>query len=302
MKNVSFSISLLFCVGITLLFGQIPEWWAYFDSPYFFQEYSSRFEVDTVNYPNNKWQIGHPNKSVFDTALSAPNALVTDTVNTLPPNDTSVVYIKHIRSAPKYGVFALHFKYQMDGDSTDKGIVEISPDTGNTWINLLQQDTTYDMSWGGSKPSLRGSTNGWQSFDAGMTAWADAMKSYPVYLTADTILFRFTYITESNSTGRDGWIIDNMYFEDWWFGIEEVRNDDLMEISPNPVSGELRVHRSQKYKEGEIQIFNSNGKMVHRKSNFTAQTIDVSQLPNGIYYLKYGAKESYAVRKFVLQH
>jgi hypothetical protein len=35
--------------------------------------------IDTVNYHHNIWQIGKPNKTVFDSALSLPNAIVTDT-------------------------------------------------------------------------------------------------------------------------------------------------------------------------------------------------------------------------------
>jgi len=51
--------------------------------------------------------------------------------------------------------------------------IEVSPDTGHTWVNVLTQDTTYSMSYGvNSKPALRGSTNGWQIFRLDMENWA----------------------------------------------------------------------------------------------------------------------------------
>ena len=44
--------------------------------------------IDTVNFRQNIWQVGKPNKSVFTSAMSAPNVIVTDTLNPYPPSDT----------------------------------------------------------------------------------------------------------------------------------------------------------------------------------------------------------------------
>ena len=45
-----------------------------------------RDSTDTLNM----WQIGKPHKTVFDSAYSPVNVIVTDTANTYKPNDTSV--------------------------------------------------------------------------------------------------------------------------------------------------------------------------------------------------------------------
>ena len=47
-----------------------------------------QIEIDTSN-AGNIWQIGQPDKAIFDSAFSAPNAIVTDTVNYYPINDSS---------------------------------------------------------------------------------------------------------------------------------------------------------------------------------------------------------------------
>ncbi len=52
--------------------------------------------IDTVSNPNNIWQIGSPQKTVISSAHSAPNVIITDTVNTYPPNNTSVFIIGHL--------------------------------------------------------------------------------------------------------------------------------------------------------------------------------------------------------------
>jgi len=52
--------------------------------------------IDSVNFRHNVWQIGKPQKSIFKSAYSIPNAIVTDTINPYPINDTSSFIITHI--------------------------------------------------------------------------------------------------------------------------------------------------------------------------------------------------------------
>ena len=49
--------------------------------------------IDTT-IDNNIWQIGKPSKSLFSSALSSPNAIITDTSNTYPINNESYFYLK----------------------------------------------------------------------------------------------------------------------------------------------------------------------------------------------------------------
>jgi hypothetical protein len=300
MKKLLLSISLTLIAATS--FGQMADWGTNFDPPYFQLYFSNRFYVDTVANPNCKWQIGHPAKTVFNEAHSIPNALVTDTLNALPPNDTSVIYVKHFRYFQPFHVFVLHFNYQMDGDSTDFGTIEISPDGGQSWVNLLIQDTTFQMIWISPKPTLTGSTSSWQSFDLDMQDWASGWGTFPINMTADTILFRFTYITDSNSNARDGWMIDDLNFEDWWEGIEEFKNDNLISISPNPTSDELRIYTTKISDKHQVQILNYAGQVLYANSNFIGETIDTRQFANGIYLLKYSDTKYFSVKRFVVQH
>ena len=70
-------------------------------------------------------------------------------------------------------------------------------------------------------------------------------------------------------------------------GIAEVQDDTSLQVYLNPTIGQLIINNEQ-LTIGEIRIFNTAGQMIMSlpspKSHET--TINISHLPNGIYYLK----------------
>lgn len=131
MKNILF-IFMLFLSNMVIA---QPFWEINFESEWD----SNKIVIDTLNQSLNRWSIGKPQKNVFTSAYSEPNAIMTDTLNALRPNDTSVFYLFHKRdnTAP-FHIFYLRFWFQIDGDSTDYGSIEISPDKGLHWIDILK--------------------------------------------------------------------------------------------------------------------------------------------------------------------
>ncbi len=65
-------------------------------------------------------------------------------------------------------------------------------------------------------------------------------------------------------------------------------DENKIEIYPNPVDDKLFIYLNNPIKFNQIQIFNSNGKLMHQKNidNYTEVKIDVSKLSPAIYYLK----------------
>src|SRR5262245_14212856 len=63
------------------------------DSIYRFDRTYLNLTIDTGNH-QNQWQIGRPQKSVFNSALSPEKALLTDSTGFIQPNDTSIVTLK----------------------------------------------------------------------------------------------------------------------------------------------------------------------------------------------------------------
>lgn len=266
--------------------------------------YLNRLTIDTVSCLNNKWQIGKPNKTVFDSSFSYPNAIVTDTLNPVPANDTSVFYIKHIRSQ-HYAFFVLDFWHKMDGDSTDFGKIEVMPDTEGVWVNVLEEDTAYNMHWWSNKPSLKGSLNGWEQVRIGMENWSSKYQGnlYPIKWNSDSVLIRFTYITDSGGTPHDGWMIDDIYVNDWFEGINEVPNESIIGITPNPVEDVLHIKRKIAAAKNEsVQVMNMMGEVVMSGQLSVVGgelSVDVSGLAKGVYLLRYSCDKGEARERFV---
>ncbi|MBW7914274.1 MAG: hypothetical protein H3C54_11410, partial [Taibaiella sp.] len=143
-------MKLIFTLIAILLYNTAYTQWIFentFESPK--NIYNDRFIIDTANYPNNIWQIGEPQKTTFNSAHSYPNAVITDTINAYPVNDTSVFYFKVVSYHPPglpqhwYELVGFSFNYRLDIDSGEIVKVEISTDSGMHWVNLLEEDTTY---------------------------------------------------------------------------------------------------------------------------------------------------------------
>lgn len=246
-----------------------------------------RISIDTSN-PYNIWQIGQPQKSLFTSAHSLPNSIITDSVSPYPTNNNSVFYLgtggdwfidSHYQS--------LIFWYRIDSDSlNDYGRIEFSLDTGQTWNNILKYengggDWRVEDSLGrivnqpllGDTIVFTGSTNGWYRFVSDIHLQEQQF--------FDTIIYRFSFNTDSNLENKGGWMIDDMGYATPWEGISAYHHFNT--VYPNPAHDFINI-RSQKLLE-RIEIINSLGSSLKR---FTQQSnyliVDVADLNPGIYY------------------
>lgn len=256
-----------------------------FEYPYDY--YRTNFYFDTVNCTNNLWQIGKPQKTVFSSAYSLPNALVTDTLNQYPANDTSIFYVS--AGGMYFGTLALSFMYKLDIDSLTTVKVELSGDLGLNWIDPMKEDTTYNFYWVGSKPRLDTSCD-WTNFYVNMDAWSGTYPGssvYPHYRTSDTILYRFTIISDSASTHRDGWMIDDFYqINTGRVGIN-APGISQASIFPNPSNGTIFLQAGATFSENDkIEVFNMLGQSVYSTKPVAGAAIDLP-LPDGVYTIKY---------------
>jgi hypothetical protein len=278
-------------------------WQENFEAPYDLNR--DKFVIDSTN-PGNLWQIGQPHKTVFTSAYSAPNAIVTDTVNTYPGHDTSVFTILHTYMFSNY-MFSLRFYYKLDKDAGALAKVEVSGDDGQNWIDPIAEDTTYMFYWGGPKPRLDTSVHTWTKFELNMEDWANAWPGgpnvFPHYRTSDTIMFRFTFASGSVVIPKDGWILDDFWVEDSSIEgyAEQVRRDDMVNIYPNPCKGKLYLYDSENNEgDAKLRICTIDGREVyHGTCNGISSYADLS-LPDGIYILRYERAGSYAVKRLVI--
>lgn len=177
-------------------------------------------KIDSISNPDNIWQIGAPQKNVLNSAQSFPNVIITDSVDTYPVNDTSRFTIESTAINPSNSInwffCSLEFDYNVDSDSlSDFGLIEFSPDNGNTWIDLMN-DPFYlnHVTWivdnyGDSIPSLSGTSNGWSHVTLNWHSLAEYLAIQP----GTTFIWRFSFISDGTQNNRDGLMFDNISIE-----------------------------------------------------------------------------------------
>jgi len=295
----------LFLSFFTLGVNAQYYWFESFEAPT--DAYRVRFVIDTVNYHHNIWEIGKPHKTVFDTnsAYSPPNVIVTDTANPYPKSDTSVFIVKH------YVVFApgisLNFMYKLDIDSLAIAKVEISGDNGVNWINPITEDTTYMFYWGYTKPRLDTSSLAWMPFQLNMDMWLNAhpggTDTFPHYRTSDTMLFRFTFISDTDTVYHDGWMMDNFYVENAIMegSVNEVLDNGIFAVYPVPSKGNIYYHINEAYSgNNTVSICNMKGEEVYKAQNIASSGFLNLPLPSGNYIVRYSNGKYYSLKRIII--
>jgi hypothetical protein len=293
-------------LSILSLSAQAQLWIENFEYPRDFNR--SDFIIDTADH-SNPWQVGRPHKAVFDSvsAYSLPNVIITDTLNPFPPSDTSVFTIQYHSFFFSSWLFSLNFSYKLDIDSGDIAKIEISGDRGLNWIDPLTEDTAYQFYWGAIKPRFDTSAHLWQSFQLNMYKWVNAYPGGPDtfahYRISDTLLFRFTFISDTDTISNDGWMMDNFFIQAGFTegNVGQVINNDLINIYPVPSKGNLYFHiPGLNNDKGDIVIYNMAGREVFRSKDASGSGVLALPLPDGNYVLKYASGDSYAVKRFII--
>jgi len=287
MKRILTTIIAIF--AILNLFSQ--DYWDYqinFEDP----EQFFRLKIDTISNPDNIWQIGTPSKPIFSSALSLPNAIVTDTINSYPTNDTSVFVIEHVA---EYGGFQmphtvlLQGQYQVNSDTiTDFGKIEFSPDNGVTWVDLLTDEVYYNMgcySWWTDKPTLSGNSTGWSE----LCVWVAGFGPVFDIQYGDTVRYRFTFISDDLQTNKDGLIYDNLQFQDWAEAIESISKTSSLNVFPNPTSNIATIKFENENSDiHELVLLDSKGLEILLRQKTTLNEFEVNlnnSKPDTYFYL-----------------
>lgn len=273
--------------------------------------YTFNFE-DTTGYYNflkieaggplstNSWQIGSPNKTIFTLANSSPNVIVTDTVNFYQSNDSSVFEIYQVndfgqRCIPMYDFSGY---YWVNSDTlTDFGKIEVSPDMGITWIDLIDDPNYSSMAqWYSEKPTLTGNSDEWKYFYVDLYG---LMSCFGVnFFPTDTVIYRFTFISDSIQTQKDGLMFDDLRFHyEHAGGLYESSVNQKISVFPNPTTNSIQFEENIL----AIDIYDSHGNLVLTKNESkTENKIDVQVLANGFYsYKVFTAKKEFKRGKFI---
>ncbi len=292
MKNI---ILLLISIWLSnIVFGQATNVFCDFESE------CDVIRIDTGN-AYNIWQIGFANKPNF---LFETNSIVTDTLLAYPTNNYSVFHVKIPRALWDFWIF-IQFDYMLDTDEgKDGGYIEISSDNGETWENVVNCPYIMDEQWMYTDTNLL--------FDGSPGFSGSFTNSWPAgfgieMFELDTLNLRFVFISDSLDTQKSGWSIDNIYFIGWWEGIEE-HDQAAIRLYPNPCSDVLHLQYSKSdIRNSKFEVIDISGsvlKTIHFKNQMQGDhniTIDLSEFPAGMYFIRMQSEDNVSMRKIVKQ-
>lgn len=309
-QNYSMKIILLNILIVLGFYSQAQYYTQYFDGADTINFSSVMYEIDASD-TSNVWQVGPPQKQIFDLAASVPNVLITDTVNHYPNNDTSIVEFRVSDIWSQWGIFALQWMQKIDLDSlsNDGGLVHFSNDGGATWLNALNNPYVYNY-FGfdlANINSIQGQEEGFVGTDTNWrNVWLCLDLSW-LQQVEDTLLFRFTFVSDSANNDHEGWMIDNMMANiTGVHTVNEIEQSTYLKIEPNPVADKLYI-QAKKVDEfhiiEDLLLYNSAGELVREfHSCPTKFWIDVRNLESGNYYLSVKTNLQSERHQVIIQH
>lgn len=247
------------------------------------------FFIDTTQ-TNNIWQLGTPSKPIFNSAYSAPLALVTDTLNNYPNNNTSsfsfIVWTNCNWSE-------INFWHRINADSLkDGGVIEYSIDGGTTWNNILNSTYSFSSNFYSINDTIESNSN--KSGFTGTSGWTYEWFFGPTL--NNFIEYRFTFTSDSTNTNKEGWMIDDIVVNGVMVGINEIEEASSVQIFPNPTSDFILI------KTNIITSFKSATiKDIFGKTIFVTNqtTIDLSKFETGIYLIEITTEDKTYVKRII---
>jgi len=269
-----------------------------------FEVATTEIVIDTT--AGNLWQIGTPQKTVFDSAHSGTKAMLTDTLNDYPPNDTSsfTYIIRNPYTQTCRTCMEFWHRYDMDSIG-DQGNIEASYDGGDSWLLLkdtfnVQTSGSY-FQWEPDFYSINGKLSPHKLITSGVSdgwikstvcwQWFFGVTIDTIILMPDSLMIRFTFISDSIENNQEGWMIDDIVTstgpEDC-SGIEENQTREKVSIYPNPYSTSTTLKTDLDLKNATLTLFNLYGQPVKQILHIFGYTVtwQRDQLSGGIYFLR----------------
>jgi hypothetical protein len=292
MKKITLLYTAMFCTLLT--FAQF-SCFNYFEEN---QSMNCEFSLNLTIPQGSLWQIGKPQKQLFNSSSTIPNALVTDTLNFIPNSDTSKFYF-HFNLLHEYvwastNILAVEWNQKIDfKKGVEGGAVEFSVDTGDTWHNAFNSPYVYNY-YGFDTANIDTLEDGNIVFSGKDSTWSNVWLCFDVSWmneVSDSVIIRFTSISDSVNDNKEGWMIDN-------FGVHptlvhtvaEQELEGYLNVFPNPTSGRVDIV-TEKINDfhviEQIRLINQEGKVVEQwGTSPTKFWIDISNHPNGIYFIE----------------
>jgi len=272
-----------------------------FDS-IFFEHNTLPYFIDQTPSPQDRWQVGHPSKTYFNSSCSLPLAIVTDTLNPYGVNLDCSFYFS-FRIGPEGGANYLEFKHKYDSDTlNDYGMVEVSYDHGLNW-KVLKDSGCNDGScvmlfWRPDQvlstaqqithviyPS--GHSNGWIKSTFIWWWWMPVDKNSAGF-PPDSIYIRFSFHSDDIQNNREGWMIDNIItgVMDVGSGVSSNQSEYNISVFPLPLRDVSRVKLPDNLPACDFFIYDALGRIIYSRHVHAGENLELSrsELHSGIFF------------------
>lgn len=199
-------------------------------------------------------------------------------------NVTTQSYAPGIPFTQKITQFNIYYQYKPNGNDT-------------AVFRALLVNQRNPVAGGVFKTNAATGNTGWHMATINMT--------YVNSLTPDTlwILISSSSLDKNPKAGSILWLDDASVTLPT--GVHELVNaENDVDIFPNPSNGVFTIHSSANNNEEQyVEVYNMLGAKIHAsdKSKLSAYTVDLSNQPKGIYFVKIYRGENCSTRKIIVQ-
>lgn len=197
-----------------------------------------------------------------------------------------------------YAYVTFHAKWEIENDY-DYVVFMASIDGGSSWSPLCGKYTNTGVDDQGAaegEPLYDGVQNDWVLEEVDMTD----------YLDEEDVRFKFLLVSDAFVQ------MDGFYFDDFSLftdatgvvddtGLEELA-ENALKIYPNPANSEMNIRVDGSINVASIAVYDELGQVV-QLHNGNVQTISVSDLAEGMYYIRLTTVDNSVVSKrFTVMH
>lgn len=287
-----------------------------------FTDFNDTFSIDTIT--GNLWQVGTTTKT-FANNTDTIRGIMTDTLDEYSDSADDWFVVKINRGALSLEFFNPYIEivHQYDTDSFFDGcIIEYSCDTMQSWHNIIE-DSCYDPYYTlphflsqnlydsahkivNEQYGFSGNSDGWkhtfvQFFYTYSHARGLTIAECYECLYQNYSYLRFRFVSDSNNTHKDGWIIKKLILHlDDYNAIENPQKYQILNVFPNPSpDGMFHFPEFKLFNKATvIHVFNILGEKVIEQS--FSETLNISHLQNGMYYYRVQDEENAYSGKLII--
>lgn len=241
----------------------------------------------TTNWENTDWE------TTTEESVSASTSITDSANSNYGPNENNSIVLSNPINLTNVLAANVTFFAKWDIENNwDYVQFDVSIDNGNTWIPQCGNFTNEGV-------ANQASANGEPLYDGIQNDWVQETIDLIDYLN-ESIIFRFRLVSDT-VVQEDGF-----YFDDLQVNVLEnnlsVDSNKLnaFKIFPNPTNDVIFIQSN--FNQFDAHIFNIQGQAILQKSNLNNNdTIDLSFLSNGVYFVQIHAENQSKVFKIVKQ-